>query len=114
MNASSRPSSFLAYDVMLEAVRDMRAATATIEKHDRDLGNQLKRASASVVLNLAESNRLSAGNRRMRQQTALGSLYEVRAVFDFAIAAGYLDDEQSAPIAAKLRRVGGLIYGLLR
>lgn len=43
-----------AYPLMLSVMRRLRPVLVRIEKHDRDLGNQLRRASASVALNLAE------------------------------------------------------------
>jgi hypothetical protein len=39
---------------MIEVLRQLRPVVAQIERHDRDLGNQLRRASASVALNMAE------------------------------------------------------------
>jgi hypothetical protein len=41
------------YGEMLEAVREMRGMIGAIEKHDADLGRQLRRAASSVVLNVA-------------------------------------------------------------
>jgi hypothetical protein len=36
------------YESMLDVLRMLRPVIAQIEKHDRDLGNQLRRASTSV------------------------------------------------------------------
>jgi len=44
-----------AYDVMLEVLEGLVPVLVQIEKHDRDLGNQLRRASASVALNIADA-----------------------------------------------------------
>ena len=49
------------YDKMLEVLRMLRPVIAQIEKHDRDLGNQLRRASSSVPLNMAEASGSSGG-----------------------------------------------------
>ena len=114
MNAPSRPYSLLAYDLMIEALRELRPLVEAIEKGDRDLGNQLRRAAASVALNLSEGQGVAGGNRRLRRQTALGSLYETRSCLEVAAALGYVDDARAAIAHTKLHRVGGLIYGLLR
>jgi hypothetical protein len=42
------------YDVIIEVLRLLRPVVRAIEKHDRDLARQLKRASTSVLLNTAE------------------------------------------------------------
>jgi hypothetical protein len=41
------------HDDMLGAISEMRPMLAAIERHDRDLGRQLRRAASSVVLNIA-------------------------------------------------------------
>lgn len=56
------------------------------------LSDQLKRASASVVLNFAEgSGKRTARDRRRYFDTAKGSAYEVAAVADFAQRFGVID-----------------------
>jgi four helix bundle protein len=102
-----------AYDTMLEVLRGLRPLLTQIERHDRDLGNQLRRASTSVVLNVAEGCGSSAGMRTARYRTALGSARETGACLDAAIALGYVPDvepdllhrldEVRAILAANLR-----------
>ncbi|MGH7281215.1 MAG: four helix bundle protein, partial [Polyangiaceae bacterium] len=52
---------------------------ARIREHDRDLGEQLRRALSSVVLNLSEGSGSRGGHRLARYSTALGSNEESRA-----------------------------------
>ena len=80
-----------AYPLMLEVLRLLRPVLAQIEKHDRDLGNQLRRASASVSLNIAEGSGSSGGTRMTRYRTALGSARETGACLDVAMALGYVE-----------------------
>jgi hypothetical protein len=43
------------HDVMLDVIRSMRGVIVAIERRDPDLARQLRRAAASVVLNLADA-----------------------------------------------------------
>jgi four helix bundle protein len=80
------------YAVMIDVLRQLRPVLVQIERHDRDLGNQLRRASASVALNIAEASGSSGGTRTARYRTALGSARETGACLDVAIALGYIED----------------------
>ncbi len=42
------------YGVAVRLLEGLRPAIETIEKRDRDLGRQMRRAGASVVLNIGE------------------------------------------------------------
>jgi four helix bundle protein len=57
---------------------------------DRDLAGQLRRAAASVLLNLAEGAGSSRGTRRARYESALGSARETLAALHVAQAWAYL------------------------
>ncbi len=84
-----------AYPLMLSVLRRLRLVLVQIEKHDRDLGNQLRRASASVLLNVAEGSGSSGGTRNARYRTALGSARETGACVDAAVALGYVERVES-------------------
>jgi four helix bundle protein len=80
-----------------------------------DLANQAKRASSSVLLNIAEGAgcRPGAGMRRRSYEIARGSAYEVAAALDAAAA---LELSPAAEIAAAQREAGrlcGMLAGLI-
>jgi len=77
------------YDVMLGVLQQLRPIVAAIAAHDADLARQLRRASTSVLLNLAEGSGSRAGTRRQRYHDALGSTQETAACLDAANALGY-------------------------
>jgi four helix bundle protein len=94
------------HDDMLEAIRMMRPLLAAIERRDRDLGSQLRRASSSVVLNIAEGSGSFGGVRTQRYRTALGSARESVSCLRVAEAFGYIEG-----IPAALQAAGSLPRG---
>ncbi len=64
------------YTLVLELIHQLRVPIGVIERKDRDLARQLRRASASVALNLAEGMYSRGKNRAARYHTALGSARE--------------------------------------
>jgi four helix bundle protein len=81
------------YEQAMKVVRLVAGTADAIGRQDRDLVNQLKRATSSVPLNLAEGLGHKGGNREQRFHTALGSAREVAACLDVAVAWGYLGSE---------------------
>ena len=78
------------YTTVIELLGMLRPVMAQIETHDRDLGRQLRRASASVALNISEGSGSRGGTRRERYHNALGSARETGACLDVAEALGYV------------------------
>ena len=80
------------YGVVLEMAGEAAGLAERIERRDRDLARQLRRAAASVALNTMEGMSSTAGHKRERYQTALGSAREVMACADVARAMRYVAD----------------------
>jgi four helix bundle protein len=79
------------YEVALRVVEELRPVLVCIERKDRDLARQMRRAVSSVVLNIAEGSGSSGGTRRERYRSALGSAREVVACIEVARAWRYAD-----------------------
>jgi four helix bundle protein len=98
------------YQAAVQMNRQVAGLVGVLERKDRDLLRQLKRAARSVALNIAEGLGNAAGNRELRLQTALGSAREVMACLDVADAWGYLGPEHKALTV----RVDGVVARLFK
>ena len=87
------------YNVILQMVAEVAGIAKQIEKFDRDLASQMRRAAASVALNTAEGMGNTAGHKRERYQTALGSAREVVACTDVAKAMRYVNNVDAGTLA---------------
>jgi four helix bundle protein len=109
---SPYPPRFLALDLAIRAIEVLRPTVAQIRHHDRDLGEQLRRALSSCALNIAEGNRSQGGHRLARFSTAAGSNAESRAALRVAVAWGYIEAHDIEAGDALLDRVAGMLHGL--
>ena len=95
------------YSDYLGVLRDLRPVVSAVEARDTDLARQLRRAAASVALNIAEGAGNDGGTRRQRYFSALGSAREVSACLHVADALGY------APVDPGLQQRLGAVIGVL-
>ncbi len=100
------------YAQYLALVRQLPPLLVVIERRDVDLGKQLRRALASVALNIAEGSGNEGGTRRQRFLSALGSLRESIAAFEVAEALGYV--VLPPGLLAQLGQVAGVLVVLVR
>ena len=80
---------FVAYEVAMDVCRDLAPLIETVKRRDRNLADQIQRAASSIVLNLAEGQRMGNGNRGRHYEIAHGSAAEVRAGIALAEVWGY-------------------------
>jgi four helix bundle protein len=97
------------YEDMIGALKTMRGTVQAIERRDPDLGRQLRRASSSVVLNMAEGSGSFGRMRTARYRTALGSARETVACLRVAEAYGYVDAMPDGLLGVMDRVVGTLV-----
>jgi four helix bundle protein len=97
------------------AARELAALVHGAKLADAELRDQVSRASKSVVLNLAEGLGSEApGVRRRHFAIAAGSVCEVAAAVDLAVAIGALAapvGEQALALALRVKR---MLRGLMR
>ncbi len=103
---------FEVYEVSIKALRSLRPILVSVQTHDRDLARQMRRAGASVPLNISEGWRRLGKDRRQHYVIAAGSNAELRAALDVSDAFGYLDPEVYAELDALLDRVSAMLYRL--
>ena len=90
MNTTTNRSRFQAFNISLDMIRAARECIVNIRAHDAELATQLRKAAASVPLNLAEGNRRVGRDKLNRFRIAAGSADEVRACLLVAEAWGYV------------------------
>ena len=96
------------YPVLLDLVRSLGPVVRKLERRDAELAKQCRRALASAPLNMAEGMYNRGKNRPARYHTALGSLREVLACLEVAVALGYLSE-----VDPELRRRFDHVLGTL-
>ena len=101
------------HQVAAEAVAALRPLALALAARDKDLANQLRRAAASILLNIAEGEGSDPGNARSRFHTALGSTREVRAALCIAVAWGHVLPADQVAVDVLLDRTSAMLYRLL-
>jgi len=77
--------------------------------------NQLRRASLSIMLNIAEgSSRFSNADRRNFYVIARGSAFECVAIFDFMKEEKLLDEDLYKDLYLKSEELSKMIYAMIK
>jgi four helix bundle protein len=90
------PSNFIALNVSYQLIETLAPVVVVIQRNDRDLADQIRRAATSISLNLAEGQRSIKGNRHKHYAIAHGSANEVKAALFVAKAWGWIDASDRA------------------
>ena len=104
----------VAQEVASQLIRSLRAPLLAVERQDKDLGGQLRRAGASVLLNVCEAQKRVGKDRAHLFRIAAGSAEEVRAALSIATGWGYITDDSVVQALALVDRELALLWGLTR
>jgi len=99
------------YQLALEMVASVYRLADAVQPRDKDLAGQMRRASASVVLNMAEGMYSQGGRKVSRYFDSMGSARETVACLHVCVAARFLSQ---AKVDADLARLDLIIAGLYR
>ena len=103
---------FHAHQVALEMAASLRPVLDALGRQDRDLASQLRRAAASVVLNIAEGSGRWGKDRVQHYRIAAGSAAEAKAALELAVVWGFIDGSIARAPEAFLTRVQAMLWRL--
>jgi four helix bundle protein len=105
---------FQALELALDAIRHLAEPLATIAQRDPDLAQQIRRAAASMALNLGEGRRRQGRDRLHLWRVASGSAAEVVTALRVAQAFGYIGSNAIDSTLERCDRVLAITWTLTR
>jgi four helix bundle protein len=103
---------FECLEVAHEAVLSIGVVVALVERRDRAMADQMRRAAVSIVSNIDEGVGNSGARRTQHYRYALGSAREVTSQLRVVMAWGYAADVGAQP--ALVDRVRAMLWRLTR
>lgn len=100
------------YEDALWVVKALVPVVAGLERRDPDLANQLKRARASIPLNIAEGSHARGKRRNQHYSYAMGSANESMSVLHTAVASDYLA-EAPVEIIDRLDKIIATLHNVI-
>jgi four helix bundle protein len=101
------------YPIALDWLKALRPLIERIARFDRELAKQLRRSSASVILNLGEGMHSRGGHRTNAYGVALREMGESYSALQAAQVLGYIKALEPA-FEAQCRRLLGTLVKLAR
>ena len=111
-NNDNASPTFHVYEVARELARALRPLIERIERRDRSLADQARRAAQSVMLNVREGNRRAGRDRLHSFRIAAGSADEIVGALDVAEVFGYLGPADVAAALGLADRVLAMLFRL--
>ena len=99
-------------EVAIQLAAELREPLVRLAQHDRDLGNQARRAASGIALQVAEARRRTGRDRLHLWRVAAGSADELDTALRLADAWGYLPPEAVQKPRALLDRVKAMLWRL--
>jgi four helix bundle protein len=103
---------FEVFEVAVQMVGALRETLLVLGRRDPDLARQVRRAAASVALNIGEGRRRNGKDRIHLWRVAAGSADEVASALRVAEAFGYLERGDVAAALALCDRVLAMLWRL--
>jgi four helix bundle protein len=103
---------FVALEVSVQLISSLKQPMEILQRWDRHLTGQVRKAANSVSLNLGEGRRRGGRDRLQHFRIAAGSASEVHTALRVALAWGYFEAEAVAESLRHLDRLQGLLWGL--
>lgn len=108
------PSSFFALELALETVALARPWVLRLQRHDRELFEQTRRALTRCVLGLGEGAQREGGNRQVAYRRARGEANEALTAIRLAVVWGYLVEDDVTSLLAKMNHLVAVLVRLTR
>ena len=105
---------FQALELALDAIRQLVTPLAAIKQRDPDLAQQIRRAAASMALNLGEGRRREGRDRLHHYRIAAGSADEVVTALRVAESFQLVTRTAVAPVLERCDRVLAITWTLTR
>jgi four helix bundle protein len=103
---------FKALEIALDTIRHLPEPLAAITQRDPDLARQIRRAAASVALNLSEGSRRQGRDRLHLWRVAAGSAAEVVTALRVAEALRLVQSDSIQPVLAGCDQVLAITWKL--
>ena len=100
------------HSVAIGCCAEICVVAEAVARKDAALADQIRRAMASVALNIAEGAGSQGRNKNARYYNALGSAREVGSALEVAHAFGYVADVD-AGLLARLDQIRATLYRLV-
>ncbi len=104
--------SFDTLEVALDMIGSIGGPAGKIGGRDPDLARQIRRAAASIPLNVAEGRQRNGRDRLHLYRVAAGSNAEVRTALGIAVAWRYVAADEVAEGLALCDRVAAMLWRL--